>query len=291
MELLTITDYLFMALGATVLVIWILFFLAGMKHNAMFEVLDSTEYPLKDIYGLGYAVLLLIKYSFKTDSDRKLRQHLEVLYDKKYSDYYIRVVRSQQVTMGFTILVVAFALYGFDSSMLLTIVGLVMAGTIFYYYGTVPSRKIQERSDELLHDFSEVVSKLALLTNAGSILREAWEEVAYGSEGVIYDEMKKAVVDMNNGVSETDAVHEFGNRCIIPEVKKFASTIAMGVTRGNSELVYMLQEQSKEVWQLKKQLVKRDAEKAGSKLLLPMCLMFIGVLIMIMVPIFANMGV
>ncbi|MGN0480839.1 MAG: type II secretion system F family protein [Lachnospiraceae bacterium] len=291
MELLTVTDYVFIIAGAAVLFIWLVFYFAGLKHNSLFEGLDNKEYPLKDIYGLGYAVLMLFRHNFKSKGDRKIRQHLEILYDKKYNDYYIRVVRSQQVTIGMTILVIAFALYGLGSSALLTVVGIVMAGTIFYYYGTVPERKIQERSDELVHDFSEVVSKLALLTNAGSILKEAWEEVAYGSEGIIYDEMKKAVVDMNNGVSEVDAIHEFGNRCVIPEVKKFASTIAMGVTRGNSELVYMLQEQSKEVWQLKKQLVKRDAEKAGSKLLLPLCLMFIGILIMIMVPIFSNMGV
>ena len=34
-----------------------------------------------------------------------------------------------------------------------------------------------------------------------------------------------------------------------------------------------------------------DAAKASSKLLLPICIMFIGILIMIMVPIFSNLGV
>lgn len=63
------------------------------------------------------------------------------------------------------------------------------------------------------------------------------------------------------------------------------------MTKGNSELTAMLQEQSKEVWQLKKQLVRREGEKAASKLLIPICVMFVGILIMIIVPIFTNLGV
>lgn len=96
---------------------------------------------------------------------------------------------------------------------------------------------------------------------------------------------------MNNGVSEIDAMFNFGSRCIIPEIKKFTSTIIQGMTKGNSELTAMLQEQSKEVWQLKKQLVRREGEKAASKLLIPICVMFVGILIMIIVPIFTNLGV
>ena len=96
---------------------------------------------------------------------------------------------------------------------------------------------------------------------------------------------------MQNGVSDIDAIYNFGTRCIIPEIKKFTSTILQGMTKGNRELSTMLQEQSKEVWQMKKQMVRREGEKAASKLLIPICIMFLGVLIMILVPIFTNLGV
>ena len=95
---------------------------------------------------------------------------------------------------------------------------------------------------------------------------------------------------MNNGVAEVDAIYGFGMRCMLPEIKKFSSTIIQGLTKGNSELAAMLQDQSKEVWQMKKQLVRREGEKAASKLLIPICIMFVGILIMILVPIFTNIG-
>lgn len=239
---------------------------------------------------MGYAVLELIKYKYKSKGDRKLRQQLEVLYGEKYSEYYLRVIHSQQITLSFTVFVLAFAFYGLTSEILACVIGLVFAALAYYYFGTTTAKKILKRSDELLHDFSEVVSKLALLTNAGMILREAWQEVAFAGTGVIYTEMQTAVNEMNNGVADIDAIYNFGTRCIIPEIKKFTSTIIQGMTKGNSELTAMMQEQSKEVWQLKKQIVRREGEKAASKLLIPICIMFVGILVMILIPIFTNLG-
>lgn len=288
---LTTIDIVMMAAGAIFLVIWLGLYLNGLKHNAMFEVLDEGDYPLKEIYGLGYGVLELIRYDFKKKGDRKLRQQLDILYGEKYCEYYLRVIRAQQVTFLVTVFTLAFAMHGLTQEPAAVAIVMLFAFVAFYYYGTSAEKRIQERSDALLKDFSEVVSKLALLTNAGMIMREAWQEVAEGGEGVIYDEMRLVVVDMSNGVSEIDAFYNFGMRCVIPEIKKFTSTIIQGMTKGNSELVIMLQEQSKEVWQLKQTLVRREGEQAATKLLFPMMIMFVGILIMIVVPIFTNLGV
>ncbi len=287
---LKIFDLVIIGCGAISLLVWILFFLKGLKHNAMFDVLEEKEFPLKEVYGLGYGILETFKYGYKSKGDRKLRQQLDILYGNKYSEYYLRVIHSQQLTIASIVFVISFALYGLTSEMLALVIGLVFAGLSYYYFGTTTTKKILKRSDELLHDFSEVVSKLALLTNAGMILREAWHEVAFAGKGTIYTEMQTAVNEMDNGVPEIDAIYNFGTRCIIPEIKKFTSTIIQGMTKGNSELTSMLQEQSKEVWQLKKQLVRREGEKAASKLLIPICIMFVGILIMILIPIFTNLG-
>lgn len=286
----SILDIVMMALGLVTLILWMVFYVKGLSQAGLFEPLDEKDYPLKEIYFVGYAIVDAIKYQYKSKSDRKLRRDLEVLYESKYADYYMRVVYSQKITMGFTVLVIAFALYGLADSLAAFGVGVMFAGLAYYYYGTMAEKKILARSEEMLSDFSEVVSKLALLTNAGMILREAWEEIAYTRDSALYVEMQKAVEDMNNGIAEVDAIFRFGTRCIIPEIKKFASTMVQGITKGNSELTLMLMTQSKEVWAAKKQNVRRQGEVAASKLLIPICIMFIGILIMILVPIFTNLG-
>lgn len=287
---LTIVDIIIMLLGMVSLVLWLVLYFKGRKNAALFDPLDEKDFPLKEIYFVGYAAMEVINYQYKSKSDRKLRRNLDVLYGPKYADYYMRVVYAQKVTMAATLLVFSFALYGLADDIVGLFAGLFFAGIAYYYFGTVAENKILKRSQEMLSDFSEVISKLALLTNAGMILREAWEEIAYTGESSLYVEMQKTVDEMNNGVSEIDAIFNFGTRCIIPEIKKFASTMIQGIVKGNSELTMMLMEQSKEVWAAKKQNVRRQGEKAGSKLLIPICIMFVGILVMILIPIFTNLG-
>ena len=289
--MLSVTDYIIYGFGLVILAAWLFFFAKGLKYADLFETLEEKEYPLKELYGLGYGVMETIRYPYKSKHDRKIRRELEILYGEKYTEYFLRVTYAQKVTLSFTLLAMAVPFYGFSNDVIMVLMFLVLAVTIYYYYGTLVDEKIKKRSEQMLSDFSNVVSKLALLTNAGMILHEAWEEVAYTGDTEIYREMQLTVEQMNNGVAEVDALYQFGARSVVPEIKKFTSTIVQGISKGNSELVGMLQEQSKEVWSLKKQLVRRQGEKAASKLIIPLTIMFVGILIMVIVPIFTNMGI
>lgn len=288
---LSVGDYIVIIAGYVFLAIWLIFFVKGLKYNKLFEGLSEKDYPLKEIYGWGYGVMEMIHYSYRSKKDRKLRKEIEVLYGKKYADFYIRVAYAQRLSITSLIFVFAFIMYGLSASYMGLALMLGMAALAYYYFGDATNQKIRKRSDEMLSDFSDVVSKLALLTNAGMILKEAWIETAYTGNTNIYIEMQRTVDEMNNGKSEVDAYFSFGSRCIIPEIKRFVSTITQGVTKGNAELVAMLQQQSKEVWQMKQSLVRHKAEKAASQLMIPIFLMFIGILIMILVPIFGNLGI
>ena len=288
--MLEIKDYIVFGIGAVLLGIWLVLFFTGLKYASLFDALTEKEFPLKEIYFVGYAALELVHYSYKSKHDRKLRKELSVLFGEKYAEYYLRVIHAQEITMSLTLAILGFALYGVADDIAVLVVLLIFAGLAYYYFGTLTEKRILKRSEEMLRDFSNVVSKLALLTNAGMILREAWTEIAFSGETTIYREMQTSVEEMNNGISEIDAIFRFGKRCIIPEIKKFSSTIVQGLVKGNNELAMMLQAQSREVWMLKKQYIHRQGEKAASRLLIPVVIMFVGILIMVIVPIFTNLG-
>lgn len=290
MAYLSVQDIVIMLIGIVSLTAWLVIYFSGLKYSGIFESLDEKEFRLKEIYFMGYFVLEKSKFDYRSKKNREMRKLLAVLYGEKYSDFYLRAVRSQQVTVAMLFFVLAFAMYGFSGEISILVIMIVLGVLLAYYFGNNPKKMIDQRSDELMGEFSEVVSKLALLTDSGMILREAWEEVAYSEQGTIYTEMVTAVNDMNNGVSEVEAIRQFGNRCMLPEIKKFNSTLIQGLTQGNRELSVMLKRQSDEVWELKRQMVKRKGEEAQSKLLLPMILMFVGIMVMIMIPIFSNLG-
>lgn len=283
-------DIIILIIGFILLIGWLICFFMGLQYNQLFDVLEEKEYPFKEVYGMGYFIIQKINYQFKSKADRELRQAIDILYGKKYEDYYLRTVYAQKITISSMLAVLAFALYGLANDVLITVVVLVFAVAAFFYFGTALNKKIEKRSEEMLRDFSEIISKLALLTNAGMILSDAWREVAFTSNRIIYTEMQLAVEEIDNGVPEVEAFYHFGSRCLIPEIKKFTSTIVQGLVKGNSELASMLQQQSKEVWNSRKQNVRIKGEKAASKLMIPIYIMFIGILIMVVIPIFANIG-
>lgn len=291
MRLLTLQDIAVMGCGFIFLILWLLLFFYSQRYNSLFQGMDEKKYPLNQIYSTGYALMELIHYRYKSKLDRSLRSDLSILYEEKYVEYYLRVTYAQSVSIAMIVFLFGFVLYGLSREIPILVIGFLMAGLCVYYFLTLSRTQIRKRSEELLDDFSEAVSKLALLTNAGMIMREAWLDVAYARQSTLYLEMQKTCQDMNNGVSESEAIRRFGVRCIIPEVKKFSTTIIQGIEKGNRELAMMLELQSDEIWGMKQQRVKREGAKANTKLMIPMFIMFIGILIMIVVPIFTNLGI
>ena len=45
----------------------------------------------------------------------------------------------------------------------------MFSGLAYYYYGDRVNKNIEKREQEMMKDYPEVLSKLALLTNAGMI--------------------------------------------------------------------------------------------------------------------------
>jgi tight adherence protein C len=215
---------------------------------------------------------------------------LAILYEEQYAEYYLRVVQAQRVTITSIVVAVGFIFYGVCASFTVFGVIMMMAFLAYYYYGDEIHQRIRKRSQAIMTDFSEIVSELALLSNAGMVLREAWDIVAQKGNGTIHQEMRRVVNDINNGKPEAEAYYDFGVRCILPEIKKFTSTILQGMTKGNQELGAMLQEQSGDIWKQKKQSIEQVAQEATTKLMIPMCIMFLGIIILVVVPIFANIG-
>ena len=276
--------------GFVIICVWLVLWLQGRRYQELFENLNDEDYPFHEMYCVGYRLTQILGLTYKNKQSRTLRKQLGALYETKYADYYLRVVYAQRFTMALAVMGFAVPIYCLSENILLFALFMVGGVAAYVYYGKATMDLINKKKEDILSDFSDVVSKLALLVNSGMILTEAWERVAGSSKGLIYEEMQRSIVEMRNGISAVDAFQNFGERCMLLEIRKFTSTLIQGMEKGNSELSPMLTQQSSEVWELKKQMVKRKGELADSKLLLPMLITFAGILIMVVVPIFTNIG-
>lgn len=287
-------NILLLIITLTLSVVYIVLLFQGKKYSHYITPLDEKEFQIKDTYGVGFALADILKLDYKSRFANNLRQEASILYGEKYCEFYIRVLYAQKFSMCFLVLIMSSIISCFatgSDGVLIFGIGLLLVGLLFYYYNTMASTKIKKKSTIYLKDFPGVVSTIALLVNAGMMLREAWTEVAYSEEGDLYEQMQKVSVDMDNGMAENDALYAFALRCATPEIKKFTSFIVQGLEKGNKDLAFSLKNQSDELWETKKQNVLQQGEIAASKLLIPIMIMFIGILIMVMGPIMTNLGI
>lgn len=263
------------------------------EYEEYITPLKNEQFMLSEIYGVGFKVLKLFKFEYKTRSANQLRENVVILYGERYADYYMRVFYAQKISICYLIFAIGCAISslaeGTDKLVLLALV-VVVCGALFYYFTKMPADSIKKRSERFMDEFPNAVSTIALLVNSGMILREAWREVAMSNDSELYLEMRKVNEEMENGVAEIDALYNFAARCVTPDIKKFTSFIVQGLEKGSKDLANALRMQTDELWQTKKQNTIKRGELASSKLMIPLMIMFVGILIMVMGPIITNLG-
>lgn len=158
--------------------------------------------------------------------------------------------------------------------------------------------KIKKRDDELKREFPQFINKLVLLINAGLNLSTAIKKIEVDYKDYIrenkkitlYEELIISLDDIQNGISEIEAYEQFGRRCKTPEILRFTSAIIQNAKRGNDALVEVLNQQSREIWDKRVAFARKQGEKASSKLILPMGIVFIIILLIVMTPVYLSMG-
>ncbi len=288
-----VLNIVFLALSLLSGVSFIVLLLISGEFESYIKPLDKKEFMLPEIYGVGFMIMKIFKLEFKSREANKFREQVAILYGERYADFYMRVVFAQRLSIVYLCFAAGSALCalaeGTDKLILLGLV-VILCGALYYYFSTLTGSKIKKRNIRFMDEFPNAVSTIALLVNSGMILREAWREVSLSEDTELYMEMRKVNDEIDNGVSEIDALYRFGNRCVTPEIKKFTAFIVQGLEKGSRDLAIALRNQTDELWELKKQNILKRGELASSKLMIPLMIMFIGVLIMVMGPIMTNLG-
>ena len=102
--------------------------------------------------------------------------------------------------------------------------------------------KVEKRRSELLSDFPHMLSQMVLLINAGMPLRDTLKKVSEGKEDIcLYKEIHILLNDINNSMSELEAIKAFSDRCNILEIKKFSTTVLQNLEKEAKVLVEYLQ--------------------------------------------------
>ncbi len=184
-----------------------------------------------------------------------------------------------------------------NSGILLLVLGMIAASMVIPLMRAEVKKQEKEREKFMLRDYPDIVSKFVLLLNAGMTCRGAWEKICndYNTGNhkrrYAYEEMMKSFRELTFGLSEATVYEHFGTRCGLGPYRKFGILLSNNLRRGSRDLAALLELESGEAFEERRELVKKQAEEAGTKLLLPMFGMLCLVFAIVMVPAFSSFGI
>lgn len=167
-------------------------------------------------------------------------------------------------------------------------------------------RQAQEKQEDMLAAYPEIVNRMVLYVGAGMTVRNAWSKIAVdysrkadkmkphykGSKrGHVYREMLFACHEMDSGVSEAEAYEKFGKRCGVQQYIKLSTLLIQNLQKGNSTMLTQLKEEAELAFEQKISRARKKGEEAGTKLLAPMMMMFGIVMVLIVIPAFGTFGI
>ncbi len=188
----------------------------------------------------------------------------------------------------------------FDSRGVVLVVMSILILILLWLLGKQRGKELEDqRKEELLLDYPELVNKLTLFLGAGMTVKRAWRKIIQDYEAslkeqtprYVYEEMKLTLREIESGVPETESYENFGRRCNLPCYLKLGALLSQNLRKGVKGLGEMLHIESLQAFEERKARAKRKGEEAGTKLLLPMFLMLAIVLVIVIMPAFLTLQI
>lgn len=281
----------FSILGTILGILCLLIFMTDKgKYEPIIGEIDEKEYFLKETFVVGFTLMQKLHIDISSEMMQKKIHKLSELFGKKESRKIAIYDLGAELSyiLIFLPLILLLTVIAGDVSVLL--IGLIVIVILIVYMEYDKVNKLTKRHETIDREFPHMVSQMALLVNAGMPLREALAKSAAKSSGILGREMQVLVDDMENGIPDYVALDQFAVRCGVESVRKFSSLVSQNIKKGSTELADSLLALSSEIWRNRVNSVRIEGEKASTRLLLPILIIFAGILMMVVVPILSNMG-
>ena len=145
-------------------------------------------------------------------------------------------------------------------------------------------KKAADRRRRIASGMPAVISETVLFQRAGIPIIETWRMIAERTQGPLGDEMKLACESVRNGAAPSEAFAEFARRCDEKTASRYAWTVSRNLQKGDAGLADLLTDYGREIREERRARAKRLAGAASGALVVPLVLMFVGILLLIVLP-------
>lgn len=157
---------------------------------------------------------------------------------------------------------------------------------------------IQKRNKQLMAEYAGFVSMLRLYLMAGLTVKNAFARITSDfarqkrSKGkqYLYEELRTACYQMENGIGEEQVYQEWGQRCGDMRYRRLSFLLGVHLKQGNNQLLQLLEGEVENAREDRRNYAKKVGEEAGTKLLFPMMLMLMVVMMLVLLPAYLDLG-
>lgn len=178
------------------------------------------------------------------------------------------------------------------------ILGLFVLVTVIIYAaaGRDLTSRTDKRADEMRRAYPKILRQIALYVGAGMTTKAAFMRIvsdasSCGSTDAVYEEMRSACHEMEQGIGEAECYERFGIRTGLGEYIKLAGMLSQNLKRGDMKFRSRLKTEADMAMKEKILRARKTGEEAQTKLLVPMIMMLAVVMVMIMIPAFTGMNI
>ena len=240
----------------------------------------------------GYSLIRLLGWDMKNKNIKKMYDKCLRYKERREAVNYTFFVYGNLfgnlilgLALGFAAIGIMLAMDMGSRAIMMGVIIIILFGVFGYLPYDEVSRTVNKRAEEIEKDFLQVVSQLTVLVVAGMEVSRAWRLSGNGGRTTLYSEMKRVDLDLDNGVTPLEAYGKFITRCGNKFTTRLATAISQNMSKGNSEIVNLFTKLNAESWSEYKHSSRRMSEKLQSKLFIPTMLMFVGILVLVILPV------
>ena len=144
-----------------------------------------------------------------------------------------------------------------------------------------------------MSEYPSFALRYALLNEAGLTHMQTLEKLGQyyindPSCGELYRLVNICVNSIKGGMSIYEALDMLSNECGVREISRFLGIIKRNIRKGGSDLAIQLKSVARESEEISRERIRKNAETASTRLLMPMMILLLIVFVVIMIPAFAN---
>lgn len=272
-------------IGIVMALFWVIMYVKNFReYDRRIEKAPENMYASTGCLIIGYSLIDRFHIIFDKAKYSTLVKKISGLYGSVYAEYYLNVIKAAEIGIMYDSIMLACLISVITERWELGLLIIIIGSLLVWNNEREVEEQLTYKKTKMQSDLPVVISKLTLLVGAGMTLRNAWDKTAYEGEGPIYDEMRMVAEDKRNGVTDERAFGKMAERCEDKNLKRFVVAMTQNLQKGSAEQMTFLRDMSAQMWDAKKKLILKKLEDTKSLLLLPLFLIFIGILIMIIVP-------